>query len=289
MTAGVNNVQRVAPFYPQGGCFGGNSVYGDDIFYGNDDIATRGFLGNNFSPSASFSGMGYGMGTSMDYGMGSSMGYGMGYGMPPIKEGEDPTAYKDRVRSYFSLQNEIQNDLQNSQLSNQIEYQKRMNGASFAMTSEQDMITRQIGILQTKVKNNEQDDIMSCYNKLLETVRQQLRSQGIHNFSNDQVKAYAEKLYFQATGNSLTDDIAQHGGGQFSTGLKQGLFCGLGSLLCNNRTAKENIAEITGQDVSKKDKFWKGAGQVISGALTGALAIFAAIKAPKLLAAIFKK
>lgn len=260
MTAGINSI---APMYnPQAGCIGGGNLFGDDIFYGMDPVnsGTGGIgMGSTFGNQPSIFGNGYGM----NYGFNQ---------MPPMKEGESLDEYKERVRSYMALQNEMQQFQTEMQVNNQ----KRNNGINFALTSEEDMVTRQIAILQSKIKANEQDQIMDCYNKLLQSAKQQLKNQGIdvNSVSNDQLKAYVEKLYGQATGKSMTDEIAEHGSGQFGAGFKDGLF-GLGWLFTNKRTAKDNIAEITGEPTSRKDKWNRVLGTAVSAILTAGPALMA--------------
>lgn len=270
MTAGVNSLQWAPPMYSQQGCFGNGNLFGDDIFYGNDDLLQSSVFNNG--------GMMPGLG-----GFGGSMWPQTTYNsyaqIPPMNEGESAEDYGKRVKSLFGVQNEIQNDLQNAQLKRQIENQNHMNGINFTLTSESDAITRRISILQSKIKANEQDDIMDCYNKLLNAVKKQLTSQGINikDVSSEQLKAYAEKLYLQTTGKSLTDEISEYGSGQFGNGFKKGIF-GLGWLFCNKRTAKDNIAEITGEEVSKTDKLNQALGTATSGILAGGMSLLGLLK-----------
>lgn len=111
-----------------------------------------------------------------------------------------------------------------------------------------------------------QDLIPVAYANLLKVAREELEANG-DKVSEEDVKNRAEEIYTQATNKRLTDDLEQHGTPQFIHGLEQG-FLGLGWLLTDNKTAKDNIAEITGQPISKADQFQNIAGIVVGGALS---------------------
>ncbi|HNW25955.1 MAG TPA: hypothetical protein PLG15_06185 [Candidatus Gastranaerophilaceae bacterium] len=274
MTASIGTF---APYYPQSGICNNGNLSGDDIFYGNDDFLSSSIFNNNgFNTLNNLGGGCFGPTILQN-------SYGYPGQMPMMQEGETLEEYAKRVKDYVGLQGEIQNDMQKSQLNNQVEYQKRMNGVNFDLTSEEDAITRQIAILQSKIKANEQDQIMSCYNKLLQSAKQQLAAQGIDvsKISNDQLKAYVEKLYNQATGKSMTDEIAENGTGQFWSGFGKGFF-GLGTLFGNSRTAQDNISDITGEPLSKSQMTSKAVGGSLGVVAAGAICVGAGVLCPPL-------
>lgn len=170
-------------------------------------------------------------------------------------------------------QAKYQERLENYQIDKQVRLKHKINAAEFESGAADDAVTRQIAILQRKIKDNEQDSVMKEYNKLLTAVETKLINGGSiqQRGSKDQVKAYAEKLYLQSTGKSVVDDLAENGDSSFTHGLKQGALFGAGSLLTNNRNYEENISAITGEDESSTSKTWKTVGVGTSVGITGGL------------------
>lgn len=178
--------------------------------------------------------------------------YGAGdqayYNMTPLDRVQaDEKVTNETIKSQYNVTN-LANGLQ------------RQNKAS------EDFVTRAVGILHDLAANDRQDQIPAAYANLLKAVKDRYTEEKVP-VTEDQIKATAEEEYSKATGQRLTDDINQHGTPQFVHGLEQG-FLGLGWLLTDNKTAKDNAALINSQPVSKGDQFANIAGIVVSGALS---------------------
>jgi len=211
-------------------------------------------------------------------GSGSVFGGSYGMGMGSMGMGYGPGSEVMNMSQIDYLK--YQETMENFQLAKQGRQKKALEFAEFASTAADDVIARQTGILQRQVRNNEQDYVMGEYNKLTEAVKAKFKEAGYVNVPEAEVKAHAERLYYQATGKSITDDLQEHGDSSFVQGLKQGAF-GLGWLVANNKNYKDNISDMTGEPQSVSDKIWKYVGIGVSALLTGGLAIFGAIKGTK--------
>lgn len=274
---GVNNVQRqvVNPAQYYANNYATQAINSDESLMGITPIGGAAYM-NNYSDiyggmnpgGLGFGGMMPGMGTGIMPGMGTGMmGYGPGSEVMGMTQ-EQYLKYQEKMENY--------------QIDKQVRQQKKLANAEFSATAAEDSITRQIGILQRKIKNNEQDSVFAEYNKLLNAVEVKLREGGYISGKVDknQVKAHAEKLYFEATGKNITNDLAENGDSSFVHGLKQGAF-GFGFLLSNNKNYKDNVSAITGEAKDKSSSAWQAVGTAVSGLLTGGLALFAVAKGIK--------
>mgnify|MGYP006907959485 FL=1 len=155
----------------------------------------------------------------------------------------------------------------------QVQMYQNQNNAQFKMASQNQNIQRQVQILNSQIKADNQDNVKAEYNKLLAAVETAYGSQIPAGTSAEdrqaQIKAYAERLYAQQTGSYITDDIRSNSSSSFMSGLKQVLSFGFGS----NTTADENIASIEGTTQTKKSKGAKIAGNIVGGLLGGAVAV----------------
>lgn len=165
-------------------------------------------------------------------------------------------------------------DYAKQQMLNQLDLDKTKRSLILQSTATEDAGTSAAAKLHDLAVGDRQDQISGGYANLLKAAREQLEEGG-GKATDQQVKDRAEKIYFAATGQRLTDDIEQHGTPQFLHGLIQGT--GLGALIIDNRTAKDNAAEINSQPVSKGDQFANIAGIVV-GALATAGIAFALIR-----------
>lgn len=229
---------------------------GDDTFMGigpicNDSVFGGGMMGG-------FPGMGGGFGGGMMGGF-----PGMGY---PGMGGANMT-----LEQYLAQQEKMQD----FQIDSQVRYQKKMNGAQFEVQADDDAVTRQIGILQGQIKANNQDQVMDQYNKLVQSIQAKLQNSGFlpsgisKEKSRAVVQAHAEKLYFLQTGKSIADELREHGNGSFVHGMKKILSFGFS----NNRTAEENIADISGTKLDKSETAKKFLGGfAILGTIGGVIA-----------------
>lgn len=235
----------------------------------------------NSSVFNNYSGLGGGFGGGFG---GFSGGFGDTYGLYNDPEflklgAQDRMAYlanMQKQQARFSIA--TQNELNQLQLDNQVKQKHLMEVAEFKATAAEDKITRQCGILQSKIKEDEQVQVSEEYKKLTKAVREKFAEVGYTNIDETQVRAQAEKLYYEATGVRLIGDIEQHGSNDFVQGLKEGAGFSevFSSLLSgkNSMSAKENIAyNITGEERTAKDNALRLAGRIIGGVATAAVAV----------------
>ena len=160
-------------------------------------------------------------------------------------------------------------------INRQIQMFQNQNNAQFQIASQNSDIQRQIQVLNSQIKANNQDNIKTEYKKLLRSVEAQYGSQ-LQGMSDEQkqakLKAYAEQMYTQVTGTYITDDIRANSSSSFVSGIKQVLSFGLS----NRTTADENIAMIEGTRQTTGSKASKILGNVVAVA-TPLLALGAAI------------
>lgn len=143
-----------------------------------------------------------------------------------------------------------------------LQLSRQNQAASRLTTASDDSISRQVASLQRQVQGNKQENVMQEYNKLIEAVAQSFADAGYTNVSEAQVKATAEKIYAQLTGNALVDDIKAHGDSSFTQGWKKVVSFGIS----DGKSANENIQEITGENSNNKEsKAGKIAGYVAGG------------------------
>ena len=155
----------------------------------------------------------------------------------------------------------------------QVSMYQNQNNAQFRMQGQNNSIARQIQVLSSQIKADNQDNVKAEYDKLLAAVKSAYGSQVNKNLSAEdqeaQIRAYAEQLYAQQTGAYITDDIRANSSSSFMSGVKQILTFGLG----NKTTADENIARIEGTSQTSKSKAAKIAGNVVGGLFGGLLAV----------------
>jgi hypothetical protein len=160
-------------------------------------------------------------------------------------------------------------------INRQVQMFQNQNNAQFQIASQNSDIQRQIQVLNSQIKANNQDNIKTEYKKLLRSVEAQYGSQ-LQGMSDEQkqakLKAYAEQMYTQVTGTYITDDIRANSSSSFVSGIKQVLSFGLS----NRTTADENIAMIEGTRQTTGSKASKILGNVVAVA-TPLLALGAAI------------
>jgi len=266
--AGINSIpkQVVDPSQGYANIYANQVMNSDPDFMGMAPIGGAAYMNNDYGIFGGGMGFGGGMnfGGGLGMGFGGGMGMGMGYG-----PGSEYLKYQEKMENY--------------QIDKQVRQQKRLANAEFSATAADDAVTRQIGILQRKIKNNEQDTVLTEYTKLVNSVKIKLKEGGYINAqtSDSEIKARAEKMYFEATGKSVTQDLTDNGDSGFVHGLKMGLGCGLGSLLTNKKDYQDNIAAITGEAKNSTTNTWTTIGAFISGGLTAALVAFGGRKGLK--------
>lgn len=231
---------------------------------------------DNFSSSLGATDLGFNPMMSLN---GSLFGGGFGYGTKAMEiynsqTPEEALNYQLKMQGSQIVGNYGLNNLQMQTQARQKIDQAKINAATeFASTAPENVVTRQIGVLQRQIKNNEQNHIKAEYDNLLNRVRDSLKEAGYTNVDENQIKAHAEKLYYEASGKDIITDLQEHGNNEFVQGLTEGVF-GLG-LLFNSKSSKDNISDITGEAVSGGDQVQRWAGRIIAGgaAILGIIAL----------------
>ena len=206
-----------------------------------------------------------GFGNSEGGGFGGNFGGGFGGGFGDIYGlYNDKEFLKLDTKGRMKYMEELQREQCKSQLDAQVEQKHLMEAAEFKATAAEDTITRQCGILQNQIKEDEQGQVAKEYKELTLAVREKFKEAGYTNVDETQVRAYAEKEYFKNTGARLIEDINKNGDSQFVHGLKEGASLWTG-LFTSDTSAKDNIAGITGGELSGRDKASEFAGKALGG------------------------
>lgn len=191
----------------------------------------------------------FGGGMPFGQGMGGYCGYGPGSEMMYM------TMPQARDSMYA---------MQVGDLNRQVDYTHRLEEAEFRATAGKDVIGEKIGILHTLIKENNQDQVYDAYGSLLNAVRDKYKEVNHVEPNEEQVKAYAKKLYGQsAVGMSIADDLHTHGDSPFWAGFKKALG-GLGWAFMAHKTSAENVNEIEGIAETRKEKAQELAGMAVS-------------------------
>ena len=185
---------------------------------------------------------------------GSMMG---GYPVMPTFTGGTNGSYEDYYKNYEKYQDFM--------IDNQVRQQQKMRNADLRLNSPQEGIQKQAAILHEKILQNEQQQIQEAY----ASFKQSVKAMYGDNATDEEISNRAATLYQQITGSSLTDDIRKNGRGSFTQGVLQTATFGL----ADNKTAEENISEMTGQPVSRTEQSKKMAGNVVGGAVVGGAGI----------------
>ena len=191
----------------------------------------------------------YGM-DSFNYApMGSplSFGGGLGFGGLNYQQYYDNMTQMQEFYSQYNLHNiELQrnNDIQ-------------INNADAGLKTA-------FGILQTKIVSSEQEQIIGALENFKNAVRAKYP-----NATDEQIAKYTSFIYSQLSGGTeLPTDILTYGSSSFMQGFKQAI--GLG-LFADNKTAEENVAEISGQPESRSSQMAKHGGRATGAAVIGGI------------------
>lgn len=188
---------------------------------------------------------------------GSGMGMGMYPMMPPMGMGSGN--YEDYYKNYDKYQDFM--------INSQVRQQQKWRDADLTLNSPMEGIAKQASYLHERIMNNEQEQIIQSYQKFKNSVKSMYPGA-----TDEEISNRASTLYKQITGVSITDDIRQYGRGSFTQGFLQTVTFGL----ADDKTAEENIAEITGQPVGRKEKTKKIIGNAVGGAVFGGVSLIAA-------------
>ena len=183
-------------------------------------------------------------------GMGFNPMFGMGYG------GAD-SAYFDNMKNYQQSWNDYYVDSQKMQRNNDV----KLNGAMEA-------IQENAANLRDKIAQNEQDQIQTAYTNYLNAVKN-----AYGEASEEELNSRALSLYTQLTGKTIVQDLREHG----HSSLVQGFIQSLTLNTYDRRSAEDNIAEITHQEVPIGEKTEQNIGR-IAGCVTVGGATFGILK-----------
>jgi hypothetical protein len=192
---------------------------------------------------------------AMDYSM---MNVGMP-GMFPSFTGNGMTDYAKQMTEY-----------QKYMFDNNLEQGKKTKEADLEVNGPVRGIENNIAILKATVNAKEREKILPAFENLKKSVKVLYPEASDERIHSEALKVY-EAGNKDTTGRteSLMDHINRVSDGSLVEGFWGGLTLGLG----DTKTSAENVAGITGLNVSKTDNVEKTAGNVVGGALgiTGAI------------------
>lgn len=185
------------------------------------------------------------------------IGNGYNMGALPFASGAtgfNNSQYFDNMKQYQQFYNDYYIDQQSMYRNQQLQVNAPMNSVQQSARN-----------LKDKIVQNEQDQIQGAFKSYVESVAQAYGGE-----ANDRnVINQALALYTQMNGGvTLEQDLRIAGHGS----LLQGIISGLTFGLYGNKSAEDNISEITGQPVGTDENIKKKAGGFLGGAATGAAA-----------------
>lgn len=185
-------------------------------------------------------------------GMGGSI-FGGCAGMPMMGcGGYDPSSYFDNMKKYQQYSTQYN-----------IDQQKLNRNANLQIQAPMESIEDTAASLKDKILRNEQGQVMDSYRRYLESVRH-----AYGDGTEEEVNSRAIALYERLAGRSLVQDLRDYGSGSFVQGLKHALSFGTYA----RRTAEDNVADITGQDVPTGEKVAQNTGRIVGSSAIGASA-----------------
>ncbi len=233
--------------YPLGGDSYSNQVFLNDMTGLN--LFTPPF--NSFMPGV-FPGM------SMNDSL-FNYNYSMPYSMPYCMPGNN-TYYQNMEKYYENMMN------------SQISYQQKTREADITLNAAQRSLRQNGKNLRGKIVTDEQDQVMTAFNKYVESVQEYYGDKG----SYEDLKNTALDTYEQQFGKDIQTELRENGCNSYLHGLKK-----VGTLgLASKRSAEDNIALITGQPKGKSEKYKEWAGNATAGA---GLGVIGGLTVPKLL------
>lgn len=211
-----------------------NQILMNDLY--EDTLGTN-FMTNPMSMNGSlFNGMGPGMGMPF---------------MPGFTGNEAWMQQMDKWQDYS--------------IDRQLRYQEKSRDAEIRLNSPMEGVKKAAAILNEKIHKDEQEQILAALANYREAVRA-LYPQA----TDDEIHNRASNLYTQQFGVGLVDDIRAKGKDSFTQGFIQAVTFGL----ADNKTAEENIADMTGQQVGRGDQTKKILGRAAGGAVVGGTATY---------------
>ena len=160
--------------------------------------------------------------------------------------------YEDYYKNYDKYQNFL--------IESRVRQQQKMREADIRLNSPEEGIAKKAAYLHEKIMRNEQQQIQLAYNDFKESVRSMYP-----NATEEEISNRTSTLYKRYINVSLTDDIRKHGRGSFTQGFLQTVTLGF----ADNKTAEENISDLTGLPVGRTERTKKIAGNIAGGAIVG--------------------
>ena len=146
-------------------------------------------------------------------------------------------------------------------LENQVEYQKQMRAADIELNSAQRTMQQKGRVLNEKIMQNEQEQIMPAFREYIESARDFYGDKG----SEEALKTEALDAFERQFQKSVQSAIREHGNNSIWHGFKEVASLGL----LDTVSAEQNISEITGQPVGNKEKIKEVVGNGLGGATWG--------------------
>ena len=170
----------------------------------------------------------------------------MGMGFDPNK------SYFENMKDYQQQWNQYYVDQQKINRQNDVQVNAPMEAIRETATN-----------LKDKILHDEQDQIESAYARYYNSVRSAYGQEG----TDEELNSRALAIYTQLNGGrSLIQDLREHGHSSFTQGLIQTLSLGLYA----QKSAEDNVAEITHQEVPTSEKVIQNAGRLTGVGIIGA-------------------
>ena len=192
-------------------------------------------------------------------GVATGMGYGYGLG-----------TFGCVLNPQYQMQTIQQWD--NFGVNRQVTAFQNQNNARFQMQAQNGSIERQVRILAQEIKANNQDNVKTEYEKLLQAVKSAYGAnlQGTEEEKLLTLKQYADQIYSQYTGTYIAEDIKANGRSSFGDGFMRIFSFGCG----NKRSAAENIEMVTGTKQTTSSKAGSIFGKICGTICTLGLGLF---------------
>ncbi len=149
---------------------------------------------------------------------------------------------------------------QDYSIDRRIRYQEQTRNADLRLNSPMEGIHEAGAALKEKIHKDEQEQILQALEHYKEAVKAAFPAGTDADIANR-----ARSMYKQMFGVDMVDDIRENGKDSFTQGFIQALTFGL----ADNKTAEENIADITHQPVGRGDQTKKILGRASGGAVIG--------------------
>jgi hypothetical protein len=163
----------------------------------------------------------------------------------------DPTAFMQYNRQ-----------LTKGMLDNQVALQRDYRSADVSFNAPMEGIRSRAAMLHDKIRQDEQEQIVKAFHEYIASVK------NLYPDVTDERALFARAmtLYTQNTGKNILEDIRENSSGSFVQGFKQAVTFGIS----DNKTAEQNIAQLSGLPVGRGEQGKHFAGRVLGGAAVGA-------------------